>query len=435
MAPMSMIETIAILKPESEWRPGMSHEDIVAEANKKVKTPGVANMWSMPIKNRLDMLATGIKTPVGIKIFGPDLATLDRIGKEIEGILPSVAGTSSVFAERAMGGRYLDVTIDRATAGRYGMTAGDVQQTIGAAIGGAEAGQVIAGRERYSVLVRYPRELRDDPVALGNILVATPAGAQIPLAELARIGVVAGSPLIKSENAYLNNIVYVDVRDRDVGSYVADAQRVLERRLRLPPGYRVEWSGQYEAMQRAGQRLRFVVPITLAIIFFLLYFNFRTVAETLIVMLSLPFSLVGGVWLMWLLGYNMSVAVAIGFIALAGVAAETGVVMLLYLDEAFWQRSNDGGMRTREDVDAAVHHGAVERVRPKMMTVTAIMAGLLPIMWSAGAGADVMKRIAAPMIGGMVTSTVLTLVVIPAIYSLWRERQLGMAGNRGAQSP
>ncbi|MBA3579370.1 MAG: efflux RND transporter permease subunit [Gemmatimonadaceae bacterium] len=435
MAPMSMIETIAILKPESEWRPGMSHEDIVAEANMKVKTPGVANMWSMPIKNRLDMLATGIKTPVGIKIFGPDLATLDRIGKEIEGILPSVAGTSSVFAERAMGGRYLDVTIDRAAAGRYGMTAGDVQQTIAAAIGGAEAGQVIAGRERYSVLVRYPRELRDDPVALGNILVATPAGAQIPLAELARIGVIAGSPLIKSENAYLNNVVYVDVRDRDIGSYVADAQRVLDRRLRLPLGYRVEWSGQYEAMQRAGQRLRFVIPITLAIIFFLLYFNFRTVAETLIVMLSLPFSLVGGVWLMWLLGYNMSVAVAIGFIALAGVAAETGVVMLLYLDEAFRQRTSDGVMRTREDVDAAVHHGAVERVRPKMMTVTAIMAGLLPIMWSAGAGADVMKRIAAPMIGGMVTSTVLTLVVIPAIYSLWRERQLGVTSSRGAGAP
>ena len=430
MAPMSMIETIAILKPEREWRAGVDHDSIVAEMDARVRTPGVANMWSMPIKNRLDMLATGIKTPVGIKIFGPELATLDRIGKEIEGLLPMVEGTNSVFAERAVGGRYLDVTVDRAAAARFGMTPEDVQMTVMSAIGGAPAGQVIAGRERYSVLVRYPRELRDSPEQVGNALVATPSGAQVPLGQLARISVVGGSTLIKSEDAYLNNVVYVDVRDRDIGSYVQDARAVLDERLELPPGYRLQWSGQFEAMERAASRLRVVVPITLAIILLLLYFNFRSVTESLIVMLSLPFALVGGVWLMWALDYNMSVAVAIGFIALAGLAAETGVVMLLYLDHAHRDRLARGAMRTRLDVDAAVEYGAVERVRPKLMTVTAIMAGLLPIMWSHGAGADVMKRIAAPMVGGMVTSTLLTLLVIPAIYSLWKERELAVAAHR-----
>ena len=436
MAPMSMIETIAILKPESEWRDGVTHDSVVAELNRVVKTPGVANMWSMPIKNRLDMLTTGIKTPVGIKIFGPDLEELDRIGKQIEGLLPAVEGTNSVFAERAVGGKYLDVDVDRAAAARYGMTTEDVQMTIMAAIGGMEAGQTIEGRERYSVLVRYPRELRDDPEAVRSALVATPSGAQVALGELARISVVKGSTLIKSEDAYLNNIVYVDVRDRDIGSYVADARALLEERLTLPAGYRLEWSGQFEAMQRAGEKLRVVVPITLAIIFLLLYFNFKSVAESAIVMLSLPFALVGGVWFMWLLDYNMSVAVAIGFIALAGVAAETGVVMLIYLDHAYHERRERRIMRGRADVDAAVEYGAVERVRPKMMTVMAIMAGLIPILWSHGAGADVMKRIAAPMVGGMVTSTLLTLIVIPAIYSLWKEwevrRQVEWARRNGA---
>jgi Cu(I)/Ag(I) efflux system membrane protein CusA/SilA len=424
MAPMSMIETIAILKPEKEWRKGVTTDSIVAELNAVVRTPGVANMWSMPIKNRLDMLTTGIKTPVGIKVFGPSLDTLDIIGKRIEGLLPSVRGTNSVFAERAVGGRYLDIQVDRTAAARYGMTTEDVQMTVMSAIGGAEAGQVIEGRERYSVLVRYPRELRDDPDAVRNALVAMPSGAQVTLGELARIDVVKGSTLIKSEDAYLNNIVYVDVRDRDIGSYVADAKKLLEQRLALPPGYRIEWSGQFEAMERAGRRLRVVVPITLAIIFLLLYWNFGNVTESAVVMLSLPFALVGGVWLMWLLDYNMSVAVAIGFIALAGVAAETGVVMLIYLDHAFRERRERGILRSRADVDAAVEYGAVERVRPKMMTVMAIMAGLVPILWSEGTGADVMKRIAAPMVGGMVTSTILTLVVIPAIYSLWKEREL-----------
>jgi Cu(I)/Ag(I) efflux system membrane protein CusA/SilA len=424
MAPLSMIETIAILKDKKYWRSGVTYDSIVAQANATVKTPGVGNMWSMPIKNRLDMLATGIKTPVGIKIFGPSLDTLDEIGQKIEGILPAVSGTNTVFAERAVGGKYLDVTINRDAAARYGLTGDDVQLALSAAVGGVDAGQVIEGRERYSVLVRYPRALRDNPEQVRNVLVATPSGAQVALSELASIAVVKGPVLIKSENAYLNNIVYVDVEGRDIGSYVADAKKLLAGKLTLPPGYRLEWSGQYESLERASKKLRVVVPITLVIIFGLLYFNFRSVTESAIVMLSLPFALVGGVWLMWLLHYNMSVAVAIGFIALAGVAAETGVIMLIYLDQAYHERDARGELSNRGDVDAAVEHGAVERVRPKLMTVTAITAGLVPILWSQGTGADVMKRIAAPMVGGMVTSTILTLVVIPAIYSLWKERSV-----------
>ncbi|HEY5220110.1 MAG TPA: CusA/CzcA family heavy metal efflux RND transporter [Gemmatimonadaceae bacterium] len=429
MAPMSMIETIAILKDKSQWRPGVTYDSIVSQANRTVTTPGVANMWSMPIKNRLDMLATGIKTPVGIKIFGPDLDTLDQIGKQIEALLPAVRGTNSVFAERAMGGRYVDITIDRPAAARYGLTGDDVLSAATAAVGGADAGEVIAGRERYSVLVRYPRDLRDDPQAIGNTLVATPTGAQVALGTVAQIAVANGPTLIKSENGYLNGIVYVDVQGRDVGGYVADAQQLLAAKLRLPPGYRLEWSGQYEAMQRAAKTLRVVVPITIGIIFFLLYANFRSVAETAVVMLSLPFALVGGVWFMWVLHYNLSVAVAIGFIALAGVASETGVIMLIYLDQAHRRSSALHTLTDRAAVDAAVEHGAVERVRPLLMTVTAIMAGLIPILWSDGTGADVMKRIAAPMVGGMLSSSILTLLVIPAIYSLWKEHELSRRGD------
>jgi Cu(I)/Ag(I) efflux system membrane protein CusA/SilA len=434
MAPMSMIESIAILKPEDEWRDGVDFDSIQAEMNAKVQTPGVANMWSMPIKNRLDMLATGIKTPVGIKIFGPDLATLDKIGRQIETHLPMVEGTNSVFAEKALGGRYLDIDVNREAAARYGLTTDDVQMAMMAAVGGMYGGEVIEGRERYSTLIRYPRELRDNPQAIASTLVATPSGAQVELGELAGIEVVKGPPQIKSENAYLNNIVYVDVRGRDIGSYVEDAKQMLDEQLNLPPGYRLEWSGQFEAMERANRKLRVVVPITLAIIFLLLFFQFGSVAEASIVMLSLPFALVGGVWLMWLLDYNLSVATAIGFIALAGVAAETGVIMLIYLDQAYHERRERGRLRGRADVDAAIEHGAVERVRPKIMTVTAIIAGLLPIMWSTGAGADVMKRIAAPMVGGMISSTILTLVVIPAIYSLWKERELRRLGP-GSDAP
>jgi copper/silver efflux system protein len=421
MAPMAMLESVAILKPEEEWREGVTYDSLVAEMNATVRTPGVANMWSMPIKNRLDMLATGIKTPVGIKIFGPDLAVLDQLGREIEGLLPQVQGTSSVFAERTLGGRYLDVTVDREAAARHGLTSGAVQAALQGAVGGLPAGEVIEGRERYGVLVRYPRDLRSDPARIGEILVATPSGAQVALGELASIEPVQGAPLIKSENANLNNIVYVDVRGRDIGSYVQEARALLSREMALPRGYTLVWSGQFEALERAKERLTYVVPITVGIIFLLLYLQFSSVVEAGLIMMSLPFSLVGGVWIMWALGYHMSVATAIGFIALAGVAAETGVIMLIYLDQAHEERRRTGTLRDRTDVDAAVEFGAVERVRPKMMTVTAIIAGLLPILWAHGAGADVMKRIAAPMVGGMVSSTVLTLMVIPAAYSLWKE--------------
>jgi Cu(I)/Ag(I) efflux system membrane protein CusA/SilA len=429
MAPMSMIETIAILKDRKDWRPGVTYDSLVREANATVQTPGVANMWSMPIKNRLDMLTTGIKTPVGIKIFGPELNELDKIGQQIERILPEVRGTNTVFAERTVGGKYLDITVNRAAAARYGMSVDDVQSAVSAAVGGAEAGEVLEGRERYSVLVRYPRQLRDNPEEIGATLVATPSGAQVALRELAVIAVTRGSTMIHSEDSYLNNVVYVDVIGRDIGSYVSEAKQLLAGRLKMPTGYRIEWSGQFESMQRAQAKLTVVVPVTLVVIFLLLFLNFRSVTESLIVMLSLPFSLVGGVWLMWFLGYNVSVAVAIGFIALAGVAAETGVIMLLYLDHAYRARKEGGKIQTRADIDGAVAEGAVERVRPKIMTVMAIMAGLIPILWSQGTGADMMKRIAAPMVGGMVTSTVLTLVVIPAIYSLWKERELEAASR------
>ena len=426
-APLSMLESIAILRPQDEWRQGVDYDSLLAEFDAAVQTPGVANMWSMPIKNRLDMLATGIKTPVGIKIFGPDLATLERIGKEIEGLLPLVAGTNTVFAERAIGGKYLEVDVDRDAAARYGLSMADVQHTVMAAVGGMNVTQTIEGRERYSVNVRYARELRNDPDAISRILVAAPAGVQVPLAQLAAIRFAGGPPMIKSENALLNSVVYVDVRGRDIGGYVADARALLHQRLELPSGYRLEWSGQFEAMQRANRTLRVVVPITLAIIFLLLYINFRSIGESLIVMLSVPFALVGSVWLLWVLEYNLSVAVWVGLIALAGVAAEIAVVLLVYLDEAFARHQREGRLRNRAELLHAVREGAGERVRPVLMTATAVIGGLLPILWGGGTGATVMKRIAAPMVGGMVSTTMLTLLVVPALYALWRERQLRKA--------
>jgi Cu(I)/Ag(I) efflux system membrane protein CusA/SilA len=422
-APLAMFESVAILKPEEAWRSGVDYDSLVAEIDAATRTPGVANMWSMPIKNRLDMLATGIKTPVGIKLFGPDLPTLEAIGKEIEGLLPLVPGTASVFAERAIGGKYLEIDVDRREAARYGLTMMDVQQTIMAAVGGVTATETVEGRERYGVNVRYARELRNDADAIARVLVASPTGAQVPLGQLAAIRFAGGPPMIKSENAQLNSIVYINVRDRDVGGYVAEASRLLEERIRLPTGYRLEWSGQFEAMERANRTLRVVVPITLGIILLLLYLNFRSVTESLIVMLSLPFALVGSFWLLWALDYNLSVAVWVGLIALAGVAAETGVVMLVFLDQA-WEKRRRAGRTSREDLRDAILEGAVERVRPKLMTVAAIIAGLLPILWGSGTGSTVMKRIAAPMVGGMVTSTILTLIVVPALYALWRERQI-----------
>ncbi|HKY61261.1 MAG TPA: CusA/CzcA family heavy metal efflux RND transporter [Gemmatimonadota bacterium] len=429
-APMSMIETIAVLKPEKEWRAGMTQEDIEADLHRITRTPGVANMWSQPIKNRLDMLATGIKTPVGIKVFGPDLATLQKIGKDIEGLLPLVDGTRSVYAERAVGGRYLEIDVDRTAIARYALSVDDVQKAIMATVGGVEATQTVEGRERYGVLVRYARGLRNDADTISRVLVPTPSGAQVPLGQLAEIRFLGGPDMIKSENATLNSIVFVDVSGRDIGSYVEEGQELLERRLDLPPGYTLEWSGQYQHMQEANRKLRYMIPVTVAIIFLLLFLNFRSVTESLIVMASLPLALVGGVWLMWALGYNLSVAAGIGFIALAGVAAEIGVVMLVYLDQAYHRRVLAGTMGGQRDVFAAVREGAGERVRPIMMTATAVIGGLLPILWGHGTGASVMKRIAAPMVGGMVSVTVLALLVIPALYSFWRERQLAAQSRR-----
>jgi Cu(I)/Ag(I) efflux system membrane protein CusA/SilA len=442
-AGLDMFETTITLKPRSEWPEGMTYDLLISRMDSAVKMPGVANAWTMPIKGRIDMLATGIRTPVGIKIFGPDLAELERLGRQVESAVQSVPGTRSAFAERAQSGYYLDIDIDRAAAARHGLNIADVQTVIATAIGGMTITQTVEGRERYGVRVRYPQELRDTPEKLADVLV--PVGhessssseggdAQVPLGQIATIRQVAGPMVVRTEGAVPTSWVYVDVAGRDIGSYVRDAQRIVEQRVVLPDGYSITWSGQYEYMQRARERMKLVVPATLAIIFLLLFFNFRSVTETLIVMLSLPFALVGGVWLVWLLGYNWSVAVMIGFIALAGVAAETGVVMLIYLDQAWKSRARSGPPNVG-DLYASIMEGAVDRVRPKMMTVTAIMGGLLPILFGSGAGGTVMRRIAAPMIGGMISSTALTLLVIPAIYGLWREWELGRAtemASRGA---
>ena len=455
-AGLDMFETTITLKPESEWREGMTYDQLIEAMDAKVKLAGVINAWTMPIRGRIDMLATGIRTPVGIKIFGPDLAELERLGKEVEQSVRMVAGTRSAFAERAVSGYYLDIEIDRAAAARHGLNVGDVQVVIATAIGGMTITQTVEGRERYGVRVRYPQELRDTPEKLASVLIpvshsrtagggvrgsgmgrmaggtagaATAASptAQVPLGQVATIRQVAGPMVVRTEDAMPTAWVYVDVVDRDIGSYVADARRMVEREVQLPPGYTMVWSGQYEYMKRAKERMKLVIPATLALIFLLLYVNFRSVGETAIVMLSLPFALVGGIWFLWLLDYNWSVAVAIGFIALAGVAAETGVVMLIYLDHAWKARRVEGRAPSLRDLYDAVMEGAVERVRPKLMTVTAIMAGLVPILWGHGAGASVMKRIAAPMVGGMISSTVLTLIVIPAVYALWKEREVRAA--------
>jgi Cu(I)/Ag(I) efflux system membrane protein CusA/SilA len=438
-AGLDMFETTITLRPESAWRPGMTVEKLVAEMDDSTRMPGVSNAWTMPIKGRIDMLATGIRTPVGIKIFGPDLTELARLGREVEAAVRRVPGTRSAFAERAASGFYLDIDIDRAAAARHGLNVGDVQMVIAAAIGGMTITRTVEGRERYGVRIRYPQELRDNPERLASVLVPMahelsgggggdapmPARAgYVPLGQIATIRTVAGPMVVRTEGAVPTAWVYVDVAGRDIGGYVAEAERMVARAVRLPTGYTIQWSGQYEYMQRAAARLRIVAPATLLIIVLLLYLNFRSLAEPLIVLLSLPFALVGGMWFVWLLGYQWSVAVAIGFIALAGVAAETGVVMILYLDHAWRTRTEGGRVPGPTDLYEAVMQGAVERVRPKMMTVTAIMAGLLPILWSSGTGASVMKRIAAPMVGGMVTSTLLTLLVIPAVYALVKERGL-----------
>ncbi len=420
-APLTMIETTITLKPETEWRAGMSIDKLIDELDKAIQFPGLTNAWTMPIKTRIDMLSTGIKTPVGIKLTGADLQVLSDMGEKVEAVMRKVPGTMSVYAERVTGGNFLDYHIRREEAARYGLTVGDVQDIIMSAVGGMNVTQTVEGLERYPVNLRYGSELRDTPEKLRRILVPTPTGAQVPITQLADIRIVKGPPVIKSENARNNAWIYVDITGVDVGSYVKRAKQAVAEQISLPAGYSMVWSGQYEYMIRAQKRLAVVVPMTLLIILVLLYFNFKSVAESAIVMLSVPFSLTGGFWLMDILDYNMSVAVGVGFIALAGLAAETGVVMLIYLDlsyHKFKEKFGDGFTRRR--LNEAIEEGAALRVRPKMMTVVATMAGLMPIMWSHGTGSEVMKRIAAPMVGGMVSATVLTLIVVPAIYGLWK---------------
>jgi copper/silver efflux system protein len=442
-APPEMFETIINLKPKEQWRPGVTIESLKAEMDKALQFPGVSNAWTMPIRGRIDMLATGIRTPVGVKVFGSDLTEMEKIGRQIEAILRTVRGTSSAYAERVIGGYYLDIVPDREALGRYGLNIGDVLDVIATALGGKTVTTTVEGRERYSVNIRYPRDLRSSPRAIArDVEVAMPGGGAVPLGAVAKVELVRDASTIRTENGQLATYIYVDIDGRDLGGYVADAQKAVATSVKLPTGYSVGWSGQYESLERATARMKMVVPVTLLIIFLLLYLNFRKLTETLIVMLSLPFALVGGVWLLWWLDFNLSIAVVVGFIALAGVAAETGVVMLIYLDQAVKEvreeRRREGKLFTRADLHEAIMVGAVERVRPKMMTVVAIMAGLVPILWSTGTGAEVMQRIAVPMIGGMISSSLLTLVVIPAIYGLikgWRLPQDATAPIQRTSDP
>ena len=430
-APLSMIETVIQLKPREEWRDGMTPEGLRAELDRTARLPGLTNAWVMPIKTRIDMLATGIKTPVGIKVAGPDLAVIERIGMDLERALSNVRGTASVYSERVAGGRYVEVDIDRMRASRYGLNIDDVQDIVRTAVGGTNVTQTVEGRERYPVNVRYPQRVRNSVEQLKLLPIVTPQGARIALADVSEVRVVNGPPVIKSENARLNGWTYVDIAGRDLGSYVAEAQRIVAGNVELPAGYSLAWSGQYEYMVRAKERLTVVGPVTLAIIVLLLYLNFRRLAEVAIIMGTLPMALVGGVWLLYLLDYQLSVAVGVGFIALAGVAVEIGVVMLVYLNQAMCRRKalaeSEGRKLSQDDVSQAVIDGALLRVRPIMMTVAAIIAGLLPIMLGGGTGIEVMRRIAAPMVGGMVSATLLTLVVIPGLFLLWRGRTLSDA--------
>ncbi len=432
-APLEMSETIINLKPEATWRAGMTVDKLIAEMDAALQIPGVSNAWTMPIKNRIDMLATGIRTPIGIKLFGKDLTEMERLAQAIEQAVKKVSGTTSAYAERLTGGFYLNINPDYEALSRYGLLMGDIQDIIATAVGGETITMMVEGRERFAVIVRYPRELRDSPQAMAeHILVPTAGGAMIPLGQLAHLSLTKGSPSIRTENASLSAYIYVDMRGRDIDGYVRDAKQAVEQAVKFPAGYYIAWSGQFEYMERAKQRLELVVPLTLCIIFVLLYLNFGRLTETLIVMLSVPFALVGGIWLVWMLDYNVSVAVGVGFIALAGVAAETGVVMLIYLDQAYQEQRRhcleEQRLFSEIDLYKALMTGAAERLRPKIMTVTAIMAGLLPILWRTGTGSEVMRRIAAPMVGGMVSSTLLTLIVIPALYALCKQYAINREG-------
>jgi Cu(I)/Ag(I) efflux system membrane protein CusA/SilA len=456
-APFSMMETVVVLKPETEWRPKarwyskwlpeflrpavrplwpetISSDDLVNEMNATLQLPGQTNAWTMPIKNRIDMLTTGIRTPVGIKVFGADLKEIEAIGRKLEQIVQKVPGTRSAYGERVAGGYFVDFDLNRREIARYGLTIQEVQDVIMSAIGGENVSTTVEGRERYPINVRYPRELRDDPDRLARTLVPTMSGAQVPLSQLADIRLVEGPSMIRDENGRLSGYVYVDVDTgkRDVGGYIADAKAAVAREMKLPTGYTLVWSGQYEAMERVKEKLKVVLPVTLFLIFALLYGNTKSLAKTFIILLAVPFSAVGAVWLLYVLGYHISVGVWVGMIALLGLDAETGVFMLLYLDLAYDEMKKEGRMRSRADLEEAIYHGAVKRVRPKVMTVACAFFGLLPIMWSTGTGADVMKRIAAPMIGGLFTSFLMELLVYPAIYLLWKWHS---EVKRLAQSP
>jgi Cu(I)/Ag(I) efflux system membrane protein CusA/SilA len=431
-APLEMFETTIVLKDPSEWRPGMTKEKLIEELDLAIQFPGLTNAWTMPIKTRIDMLSTGIKTPVGIKIGGPDLAELERIGKEVEAVVKPLPGTLSAYAERVTGGSYVDIDIDRDAVARYGLTVGDVQDVIMSAIGGMNVGWTVEGLERYPINVRYPRELRDTPMALAEVLVPTPAGAQVPLSQLATLHIRQGPPMIKSENARPNAWVYVDLRGIDVGTWVGRARAEVAEKVELPAGYTIFWSGQYEYMERAKARLVFIVPITLFLVFLILYINTKSLTKTAVVLLAVPFSAVGAIWLMYFLGYNWSIAVWVGLIALAGLDAETGVVMLLYLDLAYDRWKAKGQMSTWSDLAEAVDHGAVQRIRPKAMTVATTFIALVPILWATGTGADVMRRIAAPMVGGIVTSFFGELLVYPAVYFVWKSFGLKRTALFGA---
>ncbi len=423
-APLNMVETTVVLKPESAWRPGMTVERLQAEMNEALRVPGMPNIWTMPIRNRIDMLATGVRTPIGVKVLGPDLKVVQDVATRLEAVLQQVPGTVSVVAERTAGGYYVDYELDRAALARYGLTIDDAQMLVTTAVGGEPVTTTIEGRERYGVAVRYARDFRDDLDGLGRVLVPTPSGAQVPMGQLARLRTVEGPSMIRNENGQLAGYVFVDMADRDIGGYVAEAKALVQRELTLPTGYSLVWSGQYENLARVRERLRVVIPITLALIALLLYVNTGSAVKTTIVLVAVPFSLVGAVWLLWYLGYNLSIATWVGMIALMGLDAETGVFMLLYLDLAHDERRRAGRLATPADLDDAIVHGAVKRVRPKLMTVVAAFMGLLPIMWATGAGADVMKRIAAPMVGGLATSFALELLVYPALYAIWRSREL-----------
>jgi Cu(I)/Ag(I) efflux system membrane protein CusA/SilA len=444
-APFSMFETTVVLKPEEQWRPKerwysgwapdwmkpafrpfwpdrISWDELIAEMDQALHAPGFTNAWTMPIKGRIDMLTTGVRTPVGIKVFGSNLEEIQRIGEELEGILREVPGTRSVYAERVADGYFLDIVPRRDQLARYGLTVQQMQMVIATAIGGENVTTTIEGRERYPVNVRYPRELRDDPDRLARVLIATPTGAQVPLAQVAEIKIARGPAMLRDENGFLAGYVYVDLAGRDIGGYVEQAKAAVRGQLQIPKGMSLQWSGQYENMLRVRERLKIVVPITLALIFVLLYMNTGSGFKAAVVMLAVPFSAVGAIWLFYLLGYNVSIAAWVGMIALLGLDAETGVFMLLFLDLSYDEAKREGRLRTLADLDEAIVHGAVKRARPKMMTVCAAFMGLLPILWSTSAGADVMKRIAAPMIGGLVTSFLLELLVYPAIYKLWKRR-------------